>query len=564
MGEARVYSAVLPPSYETAPRKRYPVVYWLHGFETSAEQQQFAREIAAYVAAHDVIVVNAGPAETTGEFPLYLAELVEQADKNLRTVPDREHRGVTGYSAGGFMAFWAAGRYPDLVASASSFMGPTEYTVGPKGFDVECNFDDFFANYDGVRTRLVTGTRDFLGFYHRRLNAIWSFAAPAHETEEFDADHSAPGIAKTLDFHMAAFARPLPKPTVFSHADVYPNFGIWGWEVASDRRRPAVTVLENVSRTGFRSAVREWMPSGAVIPEVKLSLTSPPRLFAPSSVHPVTFLHLADGKVRRATLKADAQGRLSFDLDGDAWEVGIGVEPVVSITGYDLVDASWATAGKPVKLRVKLFNKGGGRLPALPVQWESPNPGVKFDAAPARLFGLAPGEAATVPLSFTVTDPTRAIVKLVAVVVGARLPLAIPLYPAAEPTQDFQIADGRAFKVFHYANQPDAQTLGEGNGDGFAAPGETFAVLLPDGDAYRAAEVFTADACVDTSLRVSDSWVNYDHSGASVKYSLPRILPTCQPGTPIHMLARVVMPNAPNHQVRYFSVEFPVWYRNEK
>jgi hypothetical protein len=367
-------------------------------------------------------VVNAGPAETVGEFPLYFTELVEQADKNLRTVADRDHRAVTGYSAGGFMAFWTAGKYPDLVGSASSLMGPTEYTVGPKGFDVEYSCDDFYANYDGIRTWLVTGSRDFLQFYHRRLNAIWSFAGPA----------------------------------------------------------------------------------------------------------------------------------------------GIGVEPVVSIVGYDLVDAAWLTAGKPVKLRVKLLNKGGGRLPTLPVQWESPNAGVKFDAAPARLFGLAPGETASLPLSLTVSDPARTIVKLVAVVGGTRLPLVLPLFPAAEPTKDFQIADGRKFKVIHHANQPESEALGEGNGDGFAAPGETFAVLLPDGDAYRAVEVFTADPCVDTSLRVSDTWVNYDHSGASVKYSLLRIQSNCQPGTPVHMLARVVMPNAPNHQVRYYSLEFPVWYRNEK
>ena len=563
MGAVRAYSAILPPTYANS-EKRYPVIYWMHGFETSAEQEQFTREAAAYVAVHDVIVVNTGPAETTGEFPLYFPELVEQADRTLRTIADRDHRAVTGYSAGGFMAFWTAGKFPDLVSSASSFMGPTEYTIGPKGFDEECNFDDFYPNYSGVRTRLVTGTRDFLQFYHRRLNGIWSYAGPMHETEEFDSGHGAPGIAKTFDFHVAAFSKPLPKPAVFSHADVYPNFGVWGWEVASDRRRPAVTVLENVSRTGFRSAVREWIPGGAVIPEVKLSVTSPPRLYAPGSAHPVTFIHLSDGRVRRSTLKADAQGRLSFDLDGDAWEIGIGVEPAIAITGYELVDAAWATAGQAVKLRVKFCNKGGGRLPTIPLQWESPNPQVKFAAAPARLFGLAPGESVAIPLSFTVADASRAIVQIVAVLGAARLPLEIPLFPPAEATKDFQIADGRALTVFQRAVQKGPLTLGEGNGDGYAAPGESFAVLLPDGDAYRAAELITSDACVDTSVRVSDTWVDYDHSGASVKYSLARIQPTCAPGTVIHMLARVVMPNAPNHQVRYFALEFPVWYRNEK
>ena len=44
-----------------------------------------------------------------------------------------------------------------------------------------------------------------------------------HETEEFDGEHGFPGIAKTLDFHLHAFANPLPKPATFSHADAYPN-----------------------------------------------------------------------------------------------------------------------------------------------------------------------------------------------------------------------------------------------------------------------------------------------------------------------------------------------------
>ena len=166
--------------------------------------------------------------------------------------------------------------------------------------------------------------------------------------------------------------------------------------------------------------------------------------------------------------------------------------------------------------------------------------------------------------SITSANVANAIVKLVAVVGGAHLPLEIPLYPEAEATKDFQIADGRSFSVFQHATQQGPLMLGEGNGDGFAAPGETFAVLLPDGASYRAAELFTSDACVDLSERVSDTWVNYDHSGASVKYSLPRIRPTCQPGTRIHMLARVVMPEAPNHQVRYFAVDFPVWYKDGK
>ena len=68
-------------------QKRYPVIYWLHGYERSSEQADYGRSIAAYVGAHDVIVADTGPIETTGEFPLYLPELVEHLDRRCGPSP---------------------------------------------------------------------------------------------------------------------------------------------------------------------------------------------------------------------------------------------------------------------------------------------------------------------------------------------------------------------------------------------------------------------------------------------------------------------------------------------
>ena len=560
MGDMRTYRLYLPPAYVSS-QKRYPVIYWLHGYERSSEQADYGRSIAAYVGAHDVIVADTGPIETVGEFPLYLPELVEHLDRTLRTIPDRDHRGVTGYSAGGFMAFWIAGKYPDMFGSASSFMGPTEYAVGPKGFAAESNLDDFRDNYGGVRTRLVTGKRDFIRFYHRRLNAIWSLGPGSHETEEFDSEHGFPEVAKTLDFHLGAFAKPLPKPDAITHADVYPNFTVWGWEVTSDRRQPGFTMIENASTAGFRCAVREWAPGGSTIPGVKLSVTTPPRSFVQASSHTVAYLRLRDGYLRRATLKADTQGRLSFDLDGDAWQVAIGEPAVPLVTGYEIDGASWATASQPVHLKVKFSNLASQRSATAAISWQSPDPDVRFDVPASRLFALGPGESATVPVTVSVSDPARPLVHIEAVSGNQRSALELPLYPPTEPFSKFLIADGRAMDIFQKATADSALTLGEGNGDGYAAPGEAFAVLIPDGSAFRAAELFTNDACVDTSVRVSDPWSDYDHTGASAKYTVARIRPECQPGHPVHLLARVVFPNAPEHEVRYYAIEFPVWYR---
>lgn len=559
LGGSRAYRVYLPPAYAES-QTRYPVIYWFHGFEQAGDVDAYTRQIAAYVGAHNVIVVNTGPVESTGVYPLYFPELMDRIDRTLRTVADRDHRAVSGYLAGGFFAFLMAGKYPDLVSSASSFMGPTEYSVGPAGFDVEYDLDDFHGNYDGVRTRLITETGHFLRFYHRRLNAAWSFARDGHETENFDSTEPAPELAKTFDFHLNGFAHPSPKPAVFNHADVFPNFTVWGWEAASARRRPGVTLLEDVSSTGFRSAVREWIPGGATIPEVKLSIASA-RLFSPGSLHVVTYLRLRDGAVRRVAIRADTLGRLNFELDGDEYQVGISADPLIAITGYQLVDGAWATAGEPLKLLVRFSNVGGGPSRATDIRWECSDPAVKVDVWSSRLAGLAPGESASVPVTVTGAEPTRTFLRFAAIAGTTRLSMGVPLFPHADSTKVFQIADGASVEVIRRGVTTAEIAFGEGNHDGHAAPGESFAVLVPDGEVLRAAELFTNDVCVDNTVRGSDNWSDYDHSGASAKYSLPRIRKECEPGHVIHFLARVLIPHAPDHQPWYLAIEIPVWWR---
>jgi pimeloyl-ACP methyl ester carboxylesterase len=510
VGADRVYRVYLPATYAKSI-VRYPVIYWLHGFEQSSIRDSQTQDIDKYVATHNVIVVDFGPVQTTGEFPLYFPELVERIDQTLRTIPDREHRAIAGYSLAGFMAQWTAAKFPDLVSSASALASTTQAQVGPKGFEVDCSLADL--DFEGVRR-----------------------ATPSN-------------IAEALDFHMGVFAEPEPKPAVFSHADPYPNFSAWGWEVASDRRQPGFTMLDRVSTKGFHSSVREWLPGGAALPNVKLSLETPLRLYPPGSAQSVTYIHLPDGKVRRSVQKADAQGRLSFDLDGGEYEVGISAEPAIVVSGYELADAAWATAGQPVKLRVKFWNVGAARSGTLPIQWQSPNADVKFDNASSRLFGLGPGESVTLPVTFTANG--SAAVRIIAVEGANRMPMDVPLFPMAAPVTNFLIADGRPLEAFHHGTQKSDVMLGEGNGDGNAAPGESFAILLPDGDSFRVAELFTNDACVDNTVRQDD---------AGARYSVPRILPDCEPGHRVHMLARVEMPD---HAMRYAAIEFPVWYRNK-
>ena len=519
--ETRNFRIFLPPNYATSG-KRYPVIYWFHGWSERFNKpvddppnrnydsgtDYGGDNIANFVGGHDVIVVkwdgfnprfsgdnykrpyNISPVETNRQFPLYFPELVDFIDQNYRTLADRDHRATAGLSMGGFMSFWIAGKYPDLVSSASSFMGSPEFFVGPRGFPVEYSHDPMYGNYDGVRTRLVTGRRDFIQFYHRQLNGIWKYARDWHETEDFDSDHGTPGMAKTLEFHMNAFAHPLPRPAVWSHADVYPNFTVWGWEVASDRKQPGFTTLENVSATGFRSAVREWLPDGATLPGVKLSIETG-KLYPPRKPQTVTLVRVRDGNVRRQTVTTGADGRLSLELDGDEYEVGISSGPVAAISGYQLDGAAWATAGEPVKMRIRVWNKGAAPTRAGTLRWLSPNPGVDLTPMSSELPAIAPGQSTDVELTVTAKDPKRAIERIVAVQGDTRMSVEIPLFPPAKAFPDFRIVDGQQVRVFEHATEKVQVTLGDGNGDGKANAGERIAILLPEDDVYRVAELFT-------------------------------------------------------------------------
>jgi enterochelin esterase-like enzyme len=84
MNANRAYRVFLPATY-AASQKRYPVLYWFHGYESSAEVNAYSKDISDYLLAH-----------------VYVQELMDQIDHTLRTVADRDNRGVSGYSAGRF------------------------------------------------------------------------------------------------------------------------------------------------------------------------------------------------------------------------------------------------------------------------------------------------------------------------------------------------------------------------------------------------------------------------------------------------------------------------------
>ncbi len=125
----------LPPSYASQTNRRFPVVYFLHGYGIGAEAywntmmvpQSAEAAVAAggkeMILVHpDSFTVHNGSmysnSPTTGDWETYMAEeLVAYIDSHYRTVATRASRGLAGHSMGGYGAFRIGMKFPQVFSS---------------------------------------------------------------------------------------------------------------------------------------------------------------------------------------------------------------------------------------------------------------------------------------------------------------------------------------------------------------------------------------------------------------------------------------------------------------
>ncbi|MEG3151267.1 alpha/beta hydrolase-fold protein [Sphingomonas sp. ZT3P38] len=126
---------ILPPGYAKSPRRRYPVVYALHGYSIGADQ--WTREIHVpqtieggfasgakemiFVFPDSKTIHNGSmysSSVTTGDFEKFIArDLVSYIDAHYRTLAQRASRGLAGHSMGGYGTSRIGMKYPDVFGA---------------------------------------------------------------------------------------------------------------------------------------------------------------------------------------------------------------------------------------------------------------------------------------------------------------------------------------------------------------------------------------------------------------------------------------------------------------
>jgi len=179
------YSIYLPEGYWENTSKKYPVVYLLHGINSSSSsfvnvdriQEHMDKWIADGLIVEMIVVMpdsgkqsfyrdteyDPNKHDETGPWQTHItSEIREEVESNYRALSDRKFRGITGISMGGYGAMKIGTSFPDLYTSVASHMGAlyedalnslkslTKEQLEEYDFYVDCGLQDGMVDYRGT------------------------------------------------------------------------------------------------------------------------------------------------------------------------------------------------------------------------------------------------------------------------------------------------------------------------------------------------------------------------------------------------------------------------------
>jgi S-formylglutathione hydrolase FrmB len=135
LARAVPYCVLLPPSYDSAKTRRYPILYLLHGLgdneqmlihsggmnlvEDLWEQHELGEFLIVTPAGGVSFYINSRDGQRRYE-DFLIEEFLPGVEKRYRALPGRNSRGIAGISMGGYGALHIAFRHPLLFSAAGA------------------------------------------------------------------------------------------------------------------------------------------------------------------------------------------------------------------------------------------------------------------------------------------------------------------------------------------------------------------------------------------------------------------------------------------------------------
>jgi endo-1,4-beta-xylanase len=235
------YNIYLPPGYAESGERKYPVIFWLHGFTCHESNDQFpAAQVDQAIRDGKIPPLlfcygNGGSRafysdSSDGKIlseTMIIKEYIPYIERTWRGMGTREGRALQGMSMGGHGALKLAFKYPEMfssvVAYAGGFLDEDEMERrhpdvvqqmfgGDKGkFTPNMPATLARQNVDRIRGKLpvkmVVGTKDFLLEHNRKIHALLGELGVDHEYAEIDGiNHNLPALAKEKGWETLEFA----------------------------------------------------------------------------------------------------------------------------------------------------------------------------------------------------------------------------------------------------------------------------------------------------------------------------------------------------------------------
>ena len=216
IGDQRDYYVYTPPGYKATDRKKYPVLYLLHGYSDTANGWTSVgmahvildNLIAEGKAKPMIVVMTLGYgvpnfASPTGpgfrdaslvkrNFDKFrealLTEVIPQMENNYRVSKDRKERAIAGLSMGGAESLYTGLNNIDKFAFIGAFS-----SGGLNGEDVSSNFPNLDVKDANKNLKLLwisCGTEDGLIGFHRGLTSWLKGKEIVHQTLEVSGRHT--------------------------------------------------------------------------------------------------------------------------------------------------------------------------------------------------------------------------------------------------------------------------------------------------------------------------------------------------------------------------------------
>lgn len=162
---------VKPDNYDEKNIK-FPVVYLLHGYSDS--YSYWIKEILKNKKVTDqlqmILVCPDGgynswyfdsPIDLTSKYETHISnEVVNYIDKNYKTIPDRNHRAITGLSMGGHGAFYIAMRHTDIFGAVGSTSGGVDFNPFKNKWEIVDKIGDTINHKDNWKNMTIINMID--------------------------------------------------------------------------------------------------------------------------------------------------------------------------------------------------------------------------------------------------------------------------------------------------------------------------------------------------------------------------------------------------------------------